>query len=386
MRYQLGTWLLAATFTLGLASSSFADEPEKPGKNPSNTKSPVIQLALLLDTSNSMDGLIGQAKAQLWKVVNELSRAKKGGKSPDIFVALYEYGNDRLSSENGYVRRVLGLTEDLDKVSEQLFALRTNGGSEYCGHVISKAIDELTWSPDKNVYKTIFIAGNEAFSQGPTNFRESCKSAVERDVLINTIFCGRQADGISGGWKDGAILAEGSFMNIDQNRVATHLAAPQDKAISNLGVELNKTYLPFGRVGTESQKRQTAQDKNAGDVGNGSSLQRARWKSSKNYKCDTWDLVDAVTNKKLKLKDLKEANVPAILKKLNLEERQAKIESLLKERKAIQAKIRKLDVERQNFVAAALKKVNNNKKNSLDEAMLEAVRKQAAAKKFKFGQ
>ena len=33
-------------------------------------------LALLLDTSNSMDGLIDQAKSQLWKIVNELAAAK----------------------------------------------------------------------------------------------------------------------------------------------------------------------------------------------------------------------------------------------------------------------------------------------------------------------
>ena len=40
-----------------------------------------IQLAILLDTSNSMDGLIGQAKSQLWKVVNELARARRNGKA-----------------------------------------------------------------------------------------------------------------------------------------------------------------------------------------------------------------------------------------------------------------------------------------------------------------
>ena len=37
--------------------------------------SPEIKVALLLDTSNSMDGLIDQAKAQLWQIVNELSYA-----------------------------------------------------------------------------------------------------------------------------------------------------------------------------------------------------------------------------------------------------------------------------------------------------------------------
>ena len=39
-------------------------------------RSPSIQIALLLDTSNSMDGLIDQAKSQLWSVVNEFIRAK----------------------------------------------------------------------------------------------------------------------------------------------------------------------------------------------------------------------------------------------------------------------------------------------------------------------
>src|SRR3954471_11370743 len=74
-----------------------------------------ILLALLLDTSNSMDGLIEQAKSQLWKVVNELAAAKcTDGSRPSIKIALYEYGNDNLSPDEGYVRQVNGLTDDLD--------------------------------------------------------------------------------------------------------------------------------------------------------------------------------------------------------------------------------------------------------------------------------
>ena len=37
-----------------------------------------VKIALLLDTSNSMDGLINQAKAQLWDIVNEFTHAKCG--------------------------------------------------------------------------------------------------------------------------------------------------------------------------------------------------------------------------------------------------------------------------------------------------------------------
>jgi hypothetical protein len=88
-----------------------------------------IMLALLLDTSNSMDGLIDQAKSQLWKIVNELSGAKcDDGSRPNIKIALYEYGNDGLPSSEGYIRQVSPLTTDLDVISEKLFSLTTNGG------------------------------------------------------------------------------------------------------------------------------------------------------------------------------------------------------------------------------------------------------------------
>ena len=43
-------------------------------ENPTNNK---VQLAILLDTSNSMDGLIEQTKTQLWKIVNEMARSKR---------------------------------------------------------------------------------------------------------------------------------------------------------------------------------------------------------------------------------------------------------------------------------------------------------------------
>jgi cob(I)alamin adenosyltransferase len=90
--------------------------------------SPEIKVALLLDTSNSMDGLIDQAKAQLWQIVNELSYAKCQDQSPDLKIALYEYGNNRLNAEEGYLRQVIAFSDDLDEISKSLFELTTNGG------------------------------------------------------------------------------------------------------------------------------------------------------------------------------------------------------------------------------------------------------------------
>ena len=142
-------------------------------------------LALLLDTSNSMDGLIDQAKSQLWKVVNELAAAKcTDGTRPNIKIALYEYGNDGLSSAEGYIRLVSALTTDLDVISEKLFALTTNGGNEYCGHVIKKSLTQLEWSTSEADLKMIFIAGNEPFTQGEVPYRTACLLAKEKDVVV----------------------------------------------------------------------------------------------------------------------------------------------------------------------------------------------------------
>ena len=99
-----------------------------------------MQVALLLDTSNSMDGLIEQAKSQLWSILVTLSQTRKDGKAPKLEMALYEYGNDGLPAVSGHVRQVLPFTSDMDEVSDALFQLTTNGGQEYCGTVIQKSL------------------------------------------------------------------------------------------------------------------------------------------------------------------------------------------------------------------------------------------------------
>ncbi len=94
---------------------------------------PRVQMAILLDTSGSMSGLIDQARTELWAIVNEFITAKRDGKAPQLEVALYEYGKSSLPADEGYLRMIVPFTMDLDKISEELFALKTNGGSEYCG-------------------------------------------------------------------------------------------------------------------------------------------------------------------------------------------------------------------------------------------------------------
>src|SRR5687767_15679949 len=89
---------------------------------------PKIQIAILLDVSNSMDGLIEQAKAQLWNMVSVLGKANCNNVTPSIEIALYEYGRPANDAKAGYVKQINSFTGDLDQVSQNLFKLTTNGG------------------------------------------------------------------------------------------------------------------------------------------------------------------------------------------------------------------------------------------------------------------
>ena len=254
---------------------------------------PLIQIAILLDTSGSMNGLIEQAKIKLWAIVNQFATAKQKGRTPLLQVALYEYGKSSIPKDENYIRMIVPLSDDLDRVSKELFILRTNGGDEYCGAVIAAATQGLQWSPSNDDYKAIFICGNEPFTQGGVNYLTACKSAAGRGVIVNTIFCGPEAEGIKGMWKDGALRADGSFLSIDHNQAVAAIATPQDKIIATLGSDLNLTYVPYGNVGAEGKANQILQDANSiwGSVSN--MAQRAASKRSHFYRNGTWDLVDA---------------------------------------------------------------------------------------------
>ena len=266
----IGTNLLRVTVITIAFTVLTAFRPAETGNSQKEvtSKNQSIMLALLLDTSNSMDGLIDQAKSQLWKIVNELAAAKcDDGSRPSIKIALYEYGNDGLPSSEGYIRQVSALTGDLDLISEKLFSLSTNGGNEFCGQVIQTSLNQLAWSSSSADLKMIFIAGNEPFTQGSVSYRLACSVAKEKGVVINTIFCGNFDEGMQTSWKEGADLAGGTYMSIEQNRKTVFIATPYDSKIEACNERLNKTYIYYGPSGRDKKDSQAAQDRNAESYG-----------------------------------------------------------------------------------------------------------------------
>ncbi|MDN4165062.1 hypothetical protein QWY31_06085 [Cytophagales bacterium LB-30] len=360
------------------ARSHVEEVPTSPDPQPKQR----IMLALLLDTSNSMDGLIDQAKSQLWRIVNELARAQcDDGSRPEIKIALYEYGNDGLSSYEGYIRQVVNLSTDLDLISEKLFSLTTNGGSEFCGQVIHQSLTELDWADNEMDVKMIFIAGNEPFTQGPIAFEKACLLAKEKGVVVNTIFCGDYQEGINTAWKAGADLALGTYMSIDSDRKTVFISTPYDDKIAQLNQQLNNTYVYYGKEGVSKKSKQIEQDRNAGAVSEAAAVDRAVSKSSYAYKNESWDLVDAVASDAEVLEEIVVEELPAELKDLDKEARKKYVEDKSKERAKIQKEIQALNSQRQAYIDA---QKPEEEAASLDAALLKAIHSQGKQKQLKW--
>ena len=347
-------------------------------------KQPLIQLAILLDTSSSMDGLINQTREQLWQVVNQFAKSKKNGITPKLEVAVYEYGNAGLNYENGYIRQVTALTSELDAVSDGLFKLETNGGDEYCGYVIKTATNELNWSRDPDTVKMIFIAGNEPFTQGPVSFQQAITEAKHKGITVNTIHAGNANSQELDTWKHGAVLAGGNFMTIDQNVAVAHYQAPQDKRLAELNAKLNQTYVPYGTQGQQKAERQARMDSKSQAISSGLLAKRTISKASKMYSNEEWDLVDAVKDGKVDLDKIDKKAMPAPMRKLDKSEQKSYVAKKAKERRDIQEEIGKLAKQRLEFIAEKKKQAGTDNSNTMEQALSEAVTSQAKSKGYSF--
>jgi len=364
-----------------VATSSY---PKKENKPPQ----PKIQAAILLDVSGSMDGLIEQAKAQLWNMVNTMGKAKcDANVSPQIEIALYEYGRSTNDVKAGYVKRINGFISDLDSLSQNLFSLKTNGGDEYCGQVIFSSLNELQWDSSPESYKVIFIAGNEDFLQGSLHYTKACSQAKDKGVIVNTIYCGDKMQGIREHWNLLGECGNGSFTNINQNAKEEDIPTPYDSLIYALNGKLNGTYIAYGYAGGRSQQKQAAMDQANATMSKSAGIKRIKSKSNGAvYNNAQWDLVDAKDKGgDLALEKIDKKELPDSLKNKSTEELKKIVDQKSKERSAVNTEIINLNKQRDAYIAAEKAKSATNKNNAatLETEVEKIIKEQARRHKMK---
>ncbi|WEK36087.1 MAG: hypothetical protein P0Y53_01115 [Candidatus Pseudobacter hemicellulosilyticus] len=369
-----------------IASPAAIDAQDKGQQTPATTvkehtgaAASKIQVAVLLDVSNSMDGLIEQAKAQLWNMVNVLGKATCDNMAPTVEIALYEYGRPANGSKNGYIKRINGFTRNLDQLSENLFRLTTNGGDEYCSQVIYTSLTELEWDPSSSNYKVIFIAGNEDFHQGSVSFTRACAEAGKKGVIVNTIYCGDRSEGIREHWNLGTECGKGSFTNINQNEKIEDIATPYDDQLFALNEKLNGTYISYGETGAANYEQQRDVDKMNYSNNRSAAAKRVSVKSkSVLYENSQWDLIDANTKDSTIIAKVDTKTLPADLQSKSRAELKTIVTTKSKERTQLQKDIASLSVKREGYITAEKNKTAAGKEQRTLESEIEKIIREQA--------
>ncbi len=370
---------LLCCLLVAVTVSATTDAPVKKHPQPPAGKAR-IQVAILLDVSNSMDGLIEQAKAQLWNMVSVMGRATCNKETPAISIALYEYGRSSNDASQGYIQQLSGFTDNLDQLSETLFSINTLGGEEYCGQVLLRSIDELNWDGQASSYKVVFIAGNEDFLQGKVGWQQACTAAARKGVIVNTIYCGDKMQGVREHWSLAGECGNGSYTNIDQDAKTIDIPTPYDSILFSLNDQLNATYIAFGNSGNKQQLKQEAVDKMNYSMSKSVAAKRVAVKGKRElYNNAGWDLVDAAEKDSLIVTRIDRSTLPDSLKTISKEALNRMVNTKKSQRLNIRKEIDTYSLQREKYITSKKAELYKGKNGTTLEIAIEKIIRQQAA-------
>ncbi|MBI2807193.1 MAG: VWA domain-containing protein [Planctomycetes bacterium] len=365
--------LTLAFFTLGAAG---AQEPTK--KQPR----PTVEVVFCLDTTGSMSGLIHAAKQKIWAISNQISA---GNPTPLVKVGLVAYRDRR----DAYVTKVFDLTDDLDAIHGQLMGLKAVGGGDFpesVNQALHEAVTKISWSKDKKTLRMIFLVGDAPPHMDypdDVKYPITCKLAVERNIIINTVQCGTHA-ATRKYWLDICKSAEGSYVQIDaQGGPVVTVATPFDAKLAAINLEINKTQLVFG--GRRIQEAAKLRLAKSGALPAAAQADRAAF-TARNNAAVAYDLLQKVKDGKVKLEDLKKDELPEELKGKSLAEQKAVLASIEKRRAELSKEAIDLDKKRGAYIN---KKLAENQKagarDGFDNQVLRILQTQAERVNIQYG-
>ena len=194
-----------------------------------------------------MSGLIQAAKDKIWSIANELISTKP---APEIKFGLIAY-RDR---GDDYVTEITDLSDDIDDIYGKLMKFSANGGGdgpESVNQALNEAVTKMKWSDDKKVLKIIFLVGDaepHMDYENDVKYADTCKEAVKKDLIINTVQCGADA-ATTKIWNEIADLSEGKFVAIEQEGGAVAMVTPFDDEIAAINGRLAGTVVAYGDDG-----------------------------------------------------------------------------------------------------------------------------------------
>lgn len=383
-RAMLGTTSLAVILVFAAAISTAGDRAPGPESSPAADHPrawEVVDLAVVLDTSGSMEHLIKAARLKLWEIVHELTLFEP---TPTLRVALVSYGSRANGADSGWVRVETDFTEDLDLFSDRLFGVvQDQGGTEYVARAVRAAAEALSWTPSEEALKLLFVAGNESVEQDLQVSLEEVSDLVrQKGIFPQLIFCGQPQDAAAESWARLADWSHGRFATIDHRLSAQELASPYDGELVELSGAINQTYVPRGEEGERRYRRLATQDEEAFKLSAAAAASRAEVKSSPLYSSG-WDLVDAIASGEQALYEVDESELPETMRAMSLSELEEQFEALEASRQVLRDRITRLSRQRRLFIAEEIKARKIDLSRTFDAVVRQEIRERLEEKGFR---
>ncbi len=327
-----------------------------------------VEVVFCIDTTGSMGGLLAGARSKIWAICNQIASGKP---VPRLKVGLVAY-RDR---GDEYITRVYDLRNDLDAVQSDLNTLVAAGGGdipESVNQALDDAVNKIRWSTDKRTLRIIFLVGDAPPHMDypdDVKYPVTCKKAVDKGILINTVQCGNDDD-CKRYWKDIADKCGGEYVVIPQTGGVVAMTTPIDGDLAYIGEELLKTALIHGDAATKTKGARMLAAARA--LKGPAAADRAAF-CAKSKEIGPYDLIDAIKATRVKLEDVKDDELPESMKRLRtLKARRSYLDRVAGRRAELYKKAVALEMKRAAVLAA-----RKGDRESFDLKVLEVLRKQA---------
>lgn len=348
-------------------------------------ETPRIEVLFVLDTTGSMGGLIEGAKLKIWSIANQMLRAKP---TPSLRIGLLAY-RDRGDS---YITKFYDLSPDIDTIYANLQQFSADGGGdtpESVNQALQEAVTRPSWSADRKVLKIVFLVGDAPPHMDYQNdilYPVSCRMAVKRDLIINTVQCGQMAETMPF-WKEIASLSGGTYMSTGQTGDMQVISTPMDAELAKLNVEVGRTIVAYG---AETERKEVMHKQALAEAAAPSKPsvvadRLAFNEASRSVVQGGGDLLDGLTKGTVKLDNLDAKKLPKDMQTLSPDARKAYIKTKQAERDKVQARISDLTKKRQAFIDAEnRKRAAAGKGEAFDQQVAAAIQVQAKRKGIKY--
>jgi len=347
--------------------------------DPVHVAKPKIDVVFVLDTTGSMSGLIAAAKEKIWSIATSMASAQP---VPQIRIGLVAY-RDR---GDAYVTRVVDLSSDLDTMYATLMQFAADGGGdgpESVNQALHDAVNGMAWSQDPNSYKVVFLVGDAAPHmdyQDDVKYPQTLALAAAKGIIVNTIQCGEEAE-TRQRWQQIAAVGHGSYFSVDQAGSAVAITTPFDADLARLAAALDQTRLYYGTP--EEKARQLAKvdatDKLHALASPATQARRAAFNATAagatNAIGDS-ELVADVASGRVDIAAVEVDKLPAPMQTMSVEARKELVEKTAGKRADLQAQIKALADQRDDYAAKQIA-AGGGAKDSLDDKIYSAVREQA---------